>query len=64
MQVDNAGGALRPSVDLMAARFFSELNEFEGVSRSGAVETPFGTVPAPGHARVRRSWSASGSPGS
>lgn len=39
----------RPA-DLFAARFFSELNEIEGESRGGAVATPLGVFPAPGHA--------------
>ena len=34
-------------VDLMAARFFSELNEIPGVVGAGAVSTPLGAFPAP-----------------
>ncbi|WP_209001846.1 ABC transporter ATP-binding protein [Stappia albiluteola] len=37
----------RPS-DLFVARFFSELNELEGSSHDGHVETVFGKHPAPG----------------
>lgn len=33
-------------VDLFAARFFSELNQFEGVVTSAGVETPLGVLPA------------------
>ncbi|MFN3224795.1 MAG: ABC transporter ATP-binding protein [Hyphomicrobiales bacterium] len=36
--------------DLFAARFFHELNEFEGVVRNGQVMTPLGLIAAPGHA--------------
>ncbi|MFN3171313.1 MAG: ABC transporter ATP-binding protein [Hyphomicrobiales bacterium] len=36
--------------DLFAARFFHELNEFEGIARGGQVATPLGLIPAPGHA--------------
>jgi iron(III) transport system ATP-binding protein len=35
---------------LFAARFFSDVNEIEGVCRSGRVETPVGIFPAPGRA--------------
>lgn len=35
--------------DLFAARFFHELNEFEGVARNGFVMTPLGQLPATGH---------------
>jgi iron(III) transport system ATP-binding protein len=34
-------------VDLMAARFFSELNEIPGVVGAGAVSTPLGAFPVP-----------------
>jgi iron(III) transport system ATP-binding protein len=37
---------LRP-VDLFAARFFSDFSEFEGAVRGGAIDTPFGRIPAP-----------------
>lgn len=33
---------------LFVARFFSDFNEIAGVVKEGAVETPFGRVPAPG----------------
>lgn len=36
--------------DLFAARFFHELNEFEGIAQGGQVATPLGLIPAPGHA--------------
>ncbi|MBB3929191.1 iron(III) transport system ATP-binding protein [Kaistia hirudinis] len=39
----------RPS-NLYAARFFSELNEFDTLARGGEAVTPIGTVPAPGRA--------------
>jgi iron(III) transport system ATP-binding protein len=35
----------RRPVDVLAARFFSELNEMEGVVRAGFAETPVGRVP-------------------
>ncbi|MEP4767022.1 MAG: ABC transporter ATP-binding protein [Roseibium sp.] len=35
-------------VDLFAARFFSELNQLEGIVSSDGVETPVGIVPASG----------------
>lgn len=35
--------------DLFAARFFHELNEFEGTAQGGQVATPFGLIPAPGY---------------
>lgn len=35
-------------VDLFAARFFSELNQFEGIVTSAGVETPLGVMPAGG----------------
>lgn len=38
----------RPA-DLFAARFFHELNEFEGTARHEQVMTPLGLLPAPGH---------------
>ena len=37
-------------VDLFAARFFHELNEFEGTARGGQVMTPLGAIPTPLHA--------------
>ena len=37
-------------VDLFAARFFHELNEFEGTARGGQVMTPLGAIPTPRHA--------------
>jgi iron(III) transport system ATP-binding protein len=36
--------------DLFAARFFHELNEFEGVVQNLQVMTPLGLIAAPGHA--------------
>lgn len=35
--------------DLFAARFFHELNEFEGTAQGGMVMTPLGALPASGH---------------
>ncbi len=49
VQVDRPEALYARPADLMAARFFSELNEFEGVAKGGDVETPFGRFPAPGH---------------
>lgn len=37
-------------VDVEAARFFCDLNEFEGAVRGGMVSTPLGVFPAPGRA--------------
>ncbi len=50
LQVGTARDLYERPVDLYAARFFSEMNEFEGVVRDGRVETPAGTVAAPGRA--------------
>jgi iron(III) transport system ATP-binding protein len=50
VQVGDAEALYDTPVDLFAARFFSELNEFDAVARGGAVETPFGAFPAPGRA--------------
>ncbi|MCF6370722.1 ABC transporter ATP-binding protein [Rhizobium halophilum] len=48
VQVGRADELYRQPRDLFAAGFFSEINEFEGVVRQGAVETPVGMTPAPG----------------
>jgi iron(III) transport system ATP-binding protein len=37
----------RRPIDILAARFFCDFNEVEGVSRGGRVETPIGLFPAP-----------------
>jgi iron(III) transport system ATP-binding protein len=50
VQVGDAEALYDTPADLFAARFFSELNEFDAVARGGAVETPFGAFPAPGRA--------------
>jgi len=50
LQVGTARDLYERPVDLYAARFFSEMNEFEGVVRGGRVETPAGAVAAPGRA--------------
>ena len=48
-QIDTAAAIYRAPVDLSAARFFSPLSEIAAVVRGGAVQTPLGQVPAPGH---------------
>jgi iron(III) transport system ATP-binding protein len=48
LQVGTARELYEKPADLYSARFFSELNEFEGVARGGRVETPVGTVDARG----------------
>ncbi len=50
LQVGTARDLYERPVDLYAARFFSEMNEFEGVVRGGLVETPAGKVDAGGRA--------------
>ncbi|MCX5493596.1 ABC transporter ATP-binding protein [Kaistia dalseonensis] len=50
LQVGTARDLYESPSDLYAARFFSELNEFEGVARGGMVETPVGMVSAHGRA--------------
>lgn len=37
-------------IDLEAARFFGDINEFDGVVEAGAVATPLGPIAAPGFA--------------
>lgn len=48
VQVDTPEALYARPVDLTTARFFSELNEFDGVASRGAVATPFGAFAAPG----------------
>jgi iron(III) transport system ATP-binding protein len=48
-QIDTAAEIYRAPVDLAAARFFSPLGEIAATVSGGAVETPLGPVPAPGH---------------
>jgi iron(III) transport system ATP-binding protein len=53
-QVDTAAAIYRGPIDLSAARFFSPLSEIAAVVKNGAADTPFGKVPAPGHAEGTR----------
>jgi iron(III) transport system ATP-binding protein len=46
VQMGRSHELYRQPADLFAAGFFSEINEFGGVVRNGAVETPVGTVSA------------------
>jgi len=48
LQLGTARDLYSRPVDLYAARFFSELNEFEGIARGGRVETPLGVLDARG----------------
>ncbi len=50
IQVDTPENVYRRSADLFVARFFCELNEIEGVVRSGFADTPVGRFAAPGFA--------------
>lgn len=50
LQIGTARTLYERPVDLYAARFFSEMNEFEGVVRGGRVMTPAGAVSADGRA--------------
>jgi iron(III) transport system ATP-binding protein len=47
VQVGTSEELYRRPTDLFAAGFFSEINEFDGVVRGGAVQTPVGPVAAP-----------------
>lgn len=47
VQVGTPEEIYRRPADLLAARFFCELNEIPGTVRGGEVETPVGTFPAP-----------------
>jgi iron(III) transport system ATP-binding protein len=49
-QIDRAAAVYARPVDLSAARFFSPLGEIAGRVVDGRVDTPLGTVPAPGRA--------------
>ena len=44
LQVGTADELYRRPVDLVAARFFSDINEFEGTPEGGAIATPLGRV--------------------
>jgi len=48
VQLDRPEVLYRNPVSLFAARFFSEVNEIEGVVRDGVAETPLGRVSAEG----------------
>ncbi len=48
-QIDTAAEIYRAPVDLSAARFFSRLVAIAALVRSGAAQTPLGTVPAAGY---------------
>ncbi|MBB5751090.1 ABC transporter ATP-binding protein [Prosthecomicrobium pneumaticum] len=50
VQIGEARTLYETPADLFAARFFSELNEFEGRVSAGAVDTPLGRIAAPGRA--------------
>lgn len=50
LQTGTAGELYDRPVDIGAARFFSDINEFEGVIRDGRIETPLGIVAANGAA--------------
>lgn len=50
LQVGTARQLYEKPVDLYAARFFSELNEFEATVKNGRAETAIGTFGAHGHA--------------
>ena len=49
VQVGNAQALYHEPADLFVARLFSQINEFAATVANGAVETPFGRYPAPGH---------------
>jgi iron(III) transport system ATP-binding protein len=53
-QIDGAAEIYQSPVDLTAARFFSPLGEIAAIVRGGEADTPFGRVPAPGHAEGTR----------
>jgi iron(III) transport system ATP-binding protein len=44
LQIGTADELYRRPVDLVAARFFSDINEFEGTPEAGAVTTPLGRI--------------------
>lgn len=46
-QVGTPEALYRAPVDLAAARFFTEINQFEGIVENGAVLTPLGAVATP-----------------
>ncbi|MCB1507757.1 MAG: ABC transporter ATP-binding protein [Hyphomicrobiaceae bacterium] len=47
VQIGTAHELYDAPADVLAARFFSALNEFEAVAGASGVETPFGLVPLP-----------------
>jgi iron(III) transport system ATP-binding protein len=47
VQEGTAEAIYRRPADILAARFFCDFNEVEGVSQGGRVETPIGFFPAP-----------------
>jgi iron(III) transport system ATP-binding protein len=48
LQIGTADELYRRPVDLVAARFFSDINEFEGMPEAGAISTPLGRFPVNG----------------
>jgi iron(III) transport system ATP-binding protein len=48
IQTGTAGELYDRPIDIGAARFFSDINEFEGVVRDGRIATPLGIVAANG----------------
>jgi iron(III) transport system ATP-binding protein len=44
LQIGTADELYRRPVDLVAARFFSDINEFDGTPEGGAVSTPLGRI--------------------
>ena len=48
LQTGTAGELYDRPIDVGAARFFSDINEFEGTVRDGRIETPLGIVAANG----------------
>ncbi|MCX5515133.1 ABC transporter ATP-binding protein [Kaistia algarum] len=54
LQVGPARELYEQPVELYAARFFSELNEFDGIVAGGSVVTPLGALPAGNHVEGSR----------
>jgi iron(III) transport system ATP-binding protein len=54
VQVDVPEAVYRNPADLLAARFFCELNEIPGTVRGGSVDTPLGKFASPGLAEGSR----------
>jgi len=44
LQIGTADELYRRPVDLVAARFFSDINEFEGTAEGGVIATPLGRI--------------------